>query len=223
VANTFKKFIGIIDNVFQLGLSGPKLKNNSGAIEARDAADTVFANVSVATPTVGDHAATKSYVDSTSGMVRQSTAPADISGDTLWYNNSSGQFEIYFYDTSRSKWLSVSVFTWTFGKDTNADDQYMGLATMGSPSDLTAFLAHSDLTVVGLGMRARAGNSTKEFEFRKNGVLFGTPFNLVAFEYSNTELNLDMSSGENLQIYVNAAGASVSDTTALVYLRKRAS
>jgi len=39
-----KKFTGIIGNIFQLGLSGPKLKNNSGVIEARNNADNDYAN-----------------------------------------------------------------------------------------------------------------------------------------------------------------------------------
>lgn len=35
---------GIVGSLFQLGLSGPNLKNNSGAIEARNAADSAFVN-----------------------------------------------------------------------------------------------------------------------------------------------------------------------------------
>ena len=38
----FKDLLGTIQNTFQIGLGGPKLKNNSGAIEVRNAADSAY-------------------------------------------------------------------------------------------------------------------------------------------------------------------------------------
>lgn len=60
----FAKLAGIIGNFFQLGgPAGPALKNNSGAIEARNAGDTVFAVVRGATPVGNNDLTTKAYVD----------------------------------------------------------------------------------------------------------------------------------------------------------------
>jgi len=41
----FAKIRGTIETIFQLGLSGPQLKNNGGIIDARNAADSAYAVV----------------------------------------------------------------------------------------------------------------------------------------------------------------------------------
>lgn len=53
----------IISGVLQLGHSGPKLKNNSGVIENRNAADDNFVIVRGATPVGTNDLSTKNYVD----------------------------------------------------------------------------------------------------------------------------------------------------------------
>jgi len=60
----WSKVRGTIETIFQLGLGGPQLKNNSGAIEARDAADATFVIGRGATPVAANDWATKAYVDS---------------------------------------------------------------------------------------------------------------------------------------------------------------
>ena len=54
----FQKLSGIIGSTFQIGgTSGPILKNNSGAVEAKNAADSAFVPVNAGTPTAwGDNA-----------------------------------------------------------------------------------------------------------------------------------------------------------------------
>lgn len=42
---SFQDILGTIRTKFQLGLSGPQLKNNSGTIESRNAADTAYAQM----------------------------------------------------------------------------------------------------------------------------------------------------------------------------------
>jgi hypothetical protein len=58
-----QKILGIVESTFQLGKGGPKLKNSTGIIQARNAADSAFAKMQVATPTSNDDAGNKSYVD----------------------------------------------------------------------------------------------------------------------------------------------------------------
>lgn len=59
----FAKIRGTIETLFQLGLGGPQLKNNGGAIEARNATDTGFAVARGATPVAANDLTTKAYVD----------------------------------------------------------------------------------------------------------------------------------------------------------------
>jgi len=46
--SVFSKLVGTFSNTFQVGKVGPKIKNNSGVIEARNAADSAYANVKAA-------------------------------------------------------------------------------------------------------------------------------------------------------------------------------
>ncbi len=46
----FSDIIGTLSSVFQIGKGGPKLKNNGGAVEHRNNADTAFAVARVALP-----------------------------------------------------------------------------------------------------------------------------------------------------------------------------
>jgi hypothetical protein len=60
----FSKIRGTVETLFSLGgVDGPLWKRVASAIEARDAADTLFAIVRVKTPMGPDDATTKAYVD----------------------------------------------------------------------------------------------------------------------------------------------------------------
>lgn len=59
----WKKLRGTIETIFQIGLGGPQVKNNSGAIEGRNSADSAFAVVRGASPVADNDLATKQYVD----------------------------------------------------------------------------------------------------------------------------------------------------------------
>jgi hypothetical protein len=67
MADFFQNLRGIIGNLFQLGLGGPNLKNNAGAIEARNAGDSAFAIMRVASPAADNDVANKQYVDTMAG------------------------------------------------------------------------------------------------------------------------------------------------------------
>jgi hypothetical protein len=57
------KLRGTIETIVQIGLGGPNLKNNAGAIEARNATDTGFAIARGATPIAANDLVTKAYAD----------------------------------------------------------------------------------------------------------------------------------------------------------------
>jgi len=58
-----QRISGIVDNLFQLGIGGPQLKNNAGVVEVRNSTDTGFAVMRTATPVGIDDVVPKAYAD----------------------------------------------------------------------------------------------------------------------------------------------------------------
>lgn len=72
----WQKIKGTTETVFQIGLNGPNVKNNAGALEARNAGDNAFAVLRAGAPAAGDDLTTKAYVDGLSGSaVREIRLP----------------------------------------------------------------------------------------------------------------------------------------------------
>jgi len=85
----FAKLRGIVGDLFQLGLNGPNLKNSTGAIEARDAADGAYAVVRAATPADNSDASIKLYADlgsdpSAPGLTYTNTHTDQLLIQELW-------------------------------------------------------------------------------------------------------------------------------------------
>jgi hypothetical protein len=59
----WSKIVGTIETTFQIGLGGPKIKNNSSVLEARNAADSGYVVVRGATPVGDSDLTTKLFVD----------------------------------------------------------------------------------------------------------------------------------------------------------------
>jgi hypothetical protein len=69
----WSKIRGTTETLFQLGIGGTQLKNNSGVIEARDSTDAAYVKVRCLDPAAANDAATKNYVDTGTlgGAVRE--------------------------------------------------------------------------------------------------------------------------------------------------------
>lgn len=67
----WEKLRGTLETIFQIGLSGPQLKNNAGAIEVRNSTDTGFAIARGATAVSGNDLVTFAQLPSGGGL----TAP----------------------------------------------------------------------------------------------------------------------------------------------------
>lgn len=59
----WSKIRGTAETIFQLGLGGPQLKNNSSVLEARNAGDSGFVVMRGATPVADNDLVTKQYAD----------------------------------------------------------------------------------------------------------------------------------------------------------------
>jgi hypothetical protein len=81
----WKKIVGTISSTFQIGLAGPQINANAGAVEAKNAGLSAFAVVRGATPVADNDLTTKAYVDALS--VRY-VVTAQISGASALPNNS---------------------------------------------------------------------------------------------------------------------------------------
>jgi len=64
-----KKIRGTSENLFQIGLTGSQVKNSSGVIEIKNAADNAYATLRAASPTADNDVATKKYVDALEGTM----------------------------------------------------------------------------------------------------------------------------------------------------------
>jgi hypothetical protein len=64
--------LGTVSNLFSIGDGGPNWKNNAGALEARNNADSAFAVVRAADPVGAQDAVTKTFGDNNYGQI---TAP----------------------------------------------------------------------------------------------------------------------------------------------------
>lgn len=81
----YTKVRGTIESIFQIGLSGPQIKDNAGVIEAKNAADSGFVIVRGAAPVGENDFATKNYVDAIEGTLivsRQANTSASIPNNT---------------------------------------------------------------------------------------------------------------------------------------------
>ncbi len=63
----WSKIRGTIETVFQIGIGGPQIKANGGAVEHRNAADTAFAITRGLDPVAANDLVTKSYGDANYG------------------------------------------------------------------------------------------------------------------------------------------------------------
>jgi len=86
------KIRGTIETIFQIGLAGPQVKNNAGAVELRNSADTGFAIARAASPVGANDLATKQYVDTL--FSRTVVALQFNGGSALPSNSATEQFYV---------------------------------------------------------------------------------------------------------------------------------
>lgn len=152
----------------------------------------------------------------------------EINPQTAPVGSADGQLavigdKLYMYDLTRAKWLSVENTTLLYGRTGSRTNQ--GLNFMGNFGNRNsgAFIP-MNATIVHISARARGGNATKDFslEIRNGaGVVSSTTYNLVAREYTNTALNIDIDAGEYLISRIGNTGDNVTDLTLIVWLKWR--
>lgn len=109
----WSKIIGTIEATFQLGLAGPKLKANSGAVEARNAADNAYAVMRGASPVGNNDLVTKQYADTLA--TRYVIAGQFDGNDALPSNTGTERFLVV---TTTGATASIGDLIWDDGTST---------------------------------------------------------------------------------------------------------
>lgn len=115
---------------------------------------------------------------------------------------------LYIYDGTRSKWLSPSKLI-GFGRAGAADGVFMlGPGDLGTTN--SGWTMPRDGTIISAAGSSSGGNATKNFILGINGSQVQSA-NFSGGAYLNTSINIDFSAGDNIQIYVTAAGTPIND------------
>ncbi len=128
-----------------------------------------------------------------------------IEADTANMSVTDGGLAVY--DSDRGKWLSASKTYFEFAKKGNAKGMY--LSVLGDLDDSgDSFIPGKNATITSVFCASKAGEVSQGFEVHKNGSsIYAFAYDGVTRRYVNTDLNLDITATDNIQIYV-AVGAT---------------
>lgn len=107
------KVRGTIETIFQIGLSGPQIKNNSGNVDVRNSADTGYVIVRGGTPVGDNDLTTKSYVDQISKPI---PATLQFNGNNTLPTNSAT--EQWYVVTTTGPNATIGQLLWDDGSAT---------------------------------------------------------------------------------------------------------
>ena len=148
-------------------------------------------------------------------LVPDATFPTTNLGSGALHPDTDGT--LYSYDSTRSKWLSISEFPYHFTDNGNNDSSYLKIGNVTSTS--IGWVAPYDLTIITIEAIGE-GNLTKTFDLEANTVSIET-FSLVSGSYSDSSANIDINAGDILQCFATGAGASVNDPVVSIYTKRR--
>jgi hypothetical protein len=148
-------------------------------------------------------------------LVPDATFPTTNLGSGALHPDTDGT--LYSYDSTRSKWLSISEFPYHFTDNGNNDSSYLKIGNVASTS--IGWVAPYDLTIITIEAIGE-GNLTKTFDLEANTVSIET-FSLVSGSYSDSSANININAGDILQCFATGAGASVNDPVVSIYTKRR--
>lgn len=148
-------------------------------------------------------------------LVPDATFPTTNLGSGALHPDTDGT--LYSYDSTRSKWLSISEFPYHFTDNGNNDSSYLKIGNVASTS--IGWVAPYDLTIITIEAIGE-GNLTKTFDLEANTVSIET-FSLASGSYSDSSANININAGDILQCFANGAGAPVNDPVVSIYTKRR--
>jgi hypothetical protein len=138
-------------------------------------------------------------------------APTPDTNSPFWLNPNDSM--LYVYDSSRSAWLSTHRDLYSFARRGQADGMYLPpLGDLDSSDDV--YMSERPATIVNVFCRSTSGDDDKEFEIRANG----TTIHSFSYDgtgdmvYRSSNLNIELSVYDKLQVYVSKTGGKVYNT-----------
>ena len=141
--------------------------------------------------------------------------------------------QLYMYDATRAKWLSVETTALQYGYAQSCDNQELffggDIGLELSTEGLTGAKMPFDGTMVYMTIQSSGGFATKSFEI----VVNGTPvpnsgddtidgrINLTANTFTRTTYNIDFDAGDYIAIKARNPGAAVEDPAAIIWVKWR--
>lgn len=154
--------------------------------------------------------------------------PLEINPQTTPTGTASGQIavigdELYLYDASRTKWLSVASSTFNFGKEgnqNNTDLEYAGDIDDSGPSML------QNGTIVYITINSSGGSATKAFTLSRynaaNAIVSTHTFSLHTGELVVDDANINFSKGDYFIVSVdNDLTGNVQDPSMVIWTKWR--
>jgi len=153
------------------------------------------------------------------GIEQGTTAPSSPKEGDLWFDTDLDMW--FFYDSTRSKWLSVESAMIQVGKfgNTAAGSYFHGVDGI-TLSATDGYHALFDGTVVGFGY-TRSDTDAATFDIVSGGSSLATIAS-SAVSGRTTSLNADFSAGGILALMNQTGGNAMTDVTAWIKVRWRA-
>lgn len=159
-------------------------------------------------------------IDNTGGVFVSASPPTLLDGSVLWYNTLDAN--VYYYDLTRSKWLSTQVVSVSAGRNgtVGAGQFYRGVDGMALDASTRGLPIHGNHTIVSISAtKTDVGNST--LEVLNNGVVVGS-LAMSGAGVQSSSPNIDITSG--LLSFRNAlSSASSTDNVQLTIQCRRRS
>jgi hypothetical protein len=124
---------------------------------------------------------------------------------------------LYSYDSTRSKWLSITQLPYHFTDNGNNDSTYLKIGNVASTS--VGWIAPYDLTIVAVTASGES-NLSKSFDIELN-TSTAYNFSLSAGVFSDDSVNVDITAGDIIQCFVSGTGSPVNDPVVCIYTQRR--
>jgi hypothetical protein len=124
---------------------------------------------------------------------------------------------LYSYDSTRSKWLSITQLPYHFTDNGNNDSTYLKIGNVASTS--VGWVAPYDLTIVAVTASGES-NLSKSFDVELN-TSTAYNFSLSSGVFSDDSVNVDITAGDIIQCFVSGTGSPVNDPVVCIYTQRR--
>jgi len=146
-------------------------------------------------------------------LTPQAAAPTGVAGEEWRHTDGN----TYYWDNGRSKFLTGVEETWTFGKNGNANNNYLDPGP--ASSSVNGYPAPGKITLTSVYIRA-TGNLTKTFQVQKDGSLVNS-VTLVAGVVIDGAMDIDFVQEEDAQIFATSEATAATDVVAVIGFKRR--